>query len=173
MSNSNTKALFGPMTAVASLLLGAAIASPVLAGPDDMIALIEVSIDLDEVTNPAAALRYNDIAVDLQAALAARLVDRIAEEGMTVAVDLSEAELSSTFTEVMGSADTRLVGSVNIKDMADNSNYESYELSVDINQGLTYLPADMMIANLSPNSDEYYKAMIETFADVVVAKLNE
>lgn len=168
-----TKAPLGSMTVFAALLAGVAFAGPAVAGPDDMIAKIEVSIDLDEVTNKAAALRYTDIATDLHDAIAARLVKRLAEEGMTVRIDLSEAELSSTFTEVMGSADTRLVGSVNISDQSNNLNYESYELSVDINMGLTYLPADMPLSSLSANSNEHYRAMIETFADTVALKLAE
>lgn len=160
-------------TTLTTLLLWGGFAPAAFAGPTDPIAKIEVSIDLDEVTNKAAALRYNEIAVDLQSALAARLVSRIAEEGMSVTIDLSEAELSSTFTEVVGAADTRLVGSVNISDASNNLNYESYILSVDVNQGLLYLPADMKLSDLSANSDEYYKAMIETFADTVAAKLAE
>lgn len=162
-----------PTKALAALLLSVSFAGAALASPDDKIAKIEVSIELAELTNPAAALRYNDIAKDLQEALAARLVDRLGEPGMTVTIDLSEAELSSTFTEALGSADTRLVGSVNITDMADNSNYKSYELSVDINQGVIFLPEGAVLADLSPNSNEYYQAMIKTFAETVVAKIDE
>ena len=154
-------------------LLTPAFMTPAFAGPDGTIAKIEVTIDLPAITNPAAALRYAKIDDDLQAALAARLVDRLADTGMTLTVDLSEVELSNTYTEAVGAADTRLVGTVNITDMADNSHYDSYELSVDINQAKTFLPTTIDATQLKASSDDFYKAMIATFADAVALKLAE
>jgi hypothetical protein len=164
-----------PMTrfSIAAFMLTTTLISPAFAGPDGTIDKIEVTVDMTAITNPAAAARYAHIGDDLQSALMARLVDRIAETGMTLSVDISEVELSNTYTEIVGSADTRLVGTVNITDMENNSNYRSYELSVDINQAKAFLPTTVDLSTLSASSNEYYKAMIATFADTVAQKLSE
>lgn len=137
----------------------------------DMVSEIEVTIDLPAITNQAAAARFATISDDLENAIAARLVDRLADEGMKINVDISEVELSNTFTEAVGSAETTLVGTVSITDVSDNSNFSSYTLTVDVNQARTFLPAEMDVATLSASSDEYYKAMIDAFAQVLADRL--
>ena len=102
-------------TALSSLLLATTAFAAL-----DMVSSIDVTVDLPAITNKAAALRYSNIADDLKSAITSRLVDRLAEDGMKVSVDISEVELSNSFTETVGSADTRLVGIVSITDVADN-----------------------------------------------------
>ena len=153
-------------TALSSLLLATTAFAAL-----DMVSSIDVTVDLPAITNKAAALRYSNIADDLKSAITSRLVDRLAEDGMKVSVDISEVELSNSFTETVGSADTRLVGIVSITDVADNSNFKSYTLSVDVNQAKTFFPATVDLATLTASSEEYYQAMIHAFAQVVVDRL--
>ncbi len=137
----------------------------------DMVSSVDVSIDLPAVTNKAAALRYTHISDDLKNAIMSRLVDRLADEGMKVGVDISEVELSNSFSETIGSADTHLQGIVSITDVKDNSNFKSYTLTVDVNLAKTYFPATVDMTTLSASSDEYYQAMIQAFAQSVVDRL--
>lgn len=153
-------------TAFASLLS----ITPAFAGMD-MVAEVEVSIDLPAVTNVAAAARFTNISDDLKNAIMVLLVDRMAPEGEKIGIDISEVELSNSFTETVGTADTKLVGIVSITDPKDNSNFKSYTLSVDVNQAKTYLPAETDIATLKASDDAYYKALIDAFAKTIVDKL--
>ncbi len=156
-------------TALSTLLLSTAS----FAGPEDMVSKIDVSIDLPAVTNKAAALRYTNIADDLKDAISAILVDRIADAGMVLTIDISEVELSNSYTETVGSADTRLVGSVNVADAANNANAKGFVLTVDVNQARTMFPADLDYTMISAGSNEYYKAMIDAFAAGVVAEMDK
>lgn len=158
---------------VALFLAGSAVTGPAFAADDTMVKEIDVAIDLPAITNPAAAQRYTNIADDLKEAIAARLVDRLADEGVKISVDISEVELSSSFTEAVGAADTRLVGAVNITDEKDNSNFKSFELTVNVNQAKLFFPAELDITTLSASSDDFYRSMIAAFADGVVTKLDE
>ena len=158
---------------VALFIAGSALTGSAFAKEDTMVKEIEVTIDLPAITNPAAALRYTNISADLKEAIAARLVDRLADKGVKIGIDLSEVELSSSFTDAIGAADTRLVGAVNITDENDNSNFKSFELTVNVDQAKPFFGADIDVTKLSANSDDFYKAMIAAFADGVVAELNK
>lgn len=157
-------------TALAGLFLTGVSFGPAFAGMD-MVSTIEVTIDLPAVTNKAAAVRFTHISDDLKNAITALLVDRIAPEGEKIGIDLSEVELSNSYTEAIGTADTRLVGIVSITDPKDNSNFRNYTLTVDVNQAKTFLPTTVDMSTLSSSSDEYYTALIHAFAQAVIDKL--
>ena len=152
------------------LLTGFGFVGPGFAGMD-MVSAIDVTIDLPAITNKAAALRFTHIADDLKNAISTLLVDRLAPEGVKIGIDISEVELSNTYTEDAGTADTRLVGIVSITDVADNSNFDSYTLSVDVNQVMTFMPAATDMKTVKASSDQYYNALIKAFAASVVEKL--
>ena len=136
-----------------------------------MIESVDVSIDLPAVANKAAALRYSHIADDLKTAIAALLVDRLAPGGAKITVDISEVELSNSYTETAGIADTKLVGLVHVLDDKANVNFDNYTLTVDVNKAKTFLPVTVDMTTLKGSSDEYYRAMIQAFATTVVGKL--
>ena len=80
--------------------------------------------------------------------------------------------ISNSFTEIVGSADTRLVGVVHVTDDKNNTNFKTYELTVDVNQAMGFFPETVDLTKLSASSDEYYTAMITAFADAVVRRLD-
>ena len=154
------------LTAAAMLFATAAFAAA------DKVKEIDVSLDIDAVTNPAAAMRYANTADDLKNAIAARLIDRTdADEGVTIDINLSEVELSNSFTEMVGSADTRLVGDIKVTN--GPSLKSEYQLSVDVNQAMVFFPATVDLTKLSASSDEFYASMITAFADAVVVRLDK
>ena len=153
------------LTAAAMLISTAAFAA-------DMVKEIDVSLEIDAVTNPAAALRYANTADDLKNAIAARLVDRTdPDKGVTIDINLSEVELSNSYTEMVGAADTRLVGDVKVTEGPSLKN--EYQLSVDVNQAKVFFPATVDMTKLTASSDEFYTSMITAFADAVVVRLDK
>jgi hypothetical protein len=143
------------------------------AAADDMLRDVEVTMDLTAVSNKAAAARFSNVAADLQGAIASRMADRIDEKGKRISVDLSEIELSNSYSEAAGSADTRLVGRIVIKDSDGRVNLETYELTIDVNQSAYYIPHTLDRAQLSASNDLYYASLINAFADNVVRNFNK
>lgn len=158
---------------ITPLLISISLGTGALAQDSDKIKEIKVEMDLTAIVNPAAALRLGTLATDLQGAIAARLVDRIGEEGRVVSVDISEAELSNSFTEVAGLADTMLVGVVHVTDENDNTNFNTYTLTVTIEQARAFFPADLDEATLTASSDAYYTSLISAFADAVAVRIDD
>ena len=154
-------------------LVGLVLAGAAFAGLDDKVKSVKVEMDITALTNAAAAVRFAKTADDLQGAILARLVDRTAETGMDISIDLSEVELSNSYTDAVGAADTRLVGVVNVADMQDNTNFNTYELTVNVEQAASFFPPDFDRTTLTASSDVFYKAMIDAFADGVVTRLDE
>ncbi|MDM7931091.1 hypothetical protein [Tabrizicola sp.] len=140
---------------------------------EDKIKDIKVEMDLAAIVNPLAAERLGTLATDLQGAIAARLADRVAEEGKVLTVDISEAELSNAFTDAAGLAETKLVGLVHVTDENDNSNFNSYQLTVTVDQARAFFPADTDEASLTASSDAYYTSLITAFADAVAVRIDE
>lgn len=157
---------------LAPALAGLLLTTAAYAGPDSKVGEIVVTMDLAAVTNAAAAKRYANVAVDLKNALAVRLADRVEEGGMKIKVDLSEVELSNSYSEVSGAADTKLVGQVIILDKKANSSAGGYELTVNVDQAKVFYPEGVVVTTLSVSSDVFYKAMIEAFADSVVRRID-
>lgn len=157
----------------APLLISLMFATSALAQSSDKIKEITVDMDITAIVNPAAAERFGTLATDLQGAIAARLVDRIGEEGRKLSVDISEAELSNAFTEAAGLADTKLVGLVHVTDLNDNSHFNTYTLTVTVDQARPFFPADMDEATLTASSDVFYTALISAFADAVAVRIDD
>lgn len=132
---------------------------------------IDVTIDLDAIETPNAASHWNDIEADLETAIIARLTDQTADDGANISVDINELALASAFGSLAGIEDSSLSGDVKISNLNDNSQYESYTLSVTFDHLFKLMPADADRRVIVMDSKEYYDAMITTFADRVAEKL--
>jgi hypothetical protein len=132
---------------------------------------VEVNVELEAIGNPAAAEYWTAVADDLENAIVARITDQISDDGINVKIDLEEVSLSGGLTEQLGLADTRLVGEVDMKHDTDNGRYGKYTLTVDINAATPMLPPDVDVTTIPADSRVYYDAMIATFADGVVERL--
>lgn len=155
------------------VLVSILVATGAFAQESDRIKEITVEMDLTAIVNPLAAKRFGTLATDLQGAIAARLVDRIGEEGRKLSVDISEAELSNAFTEAAGLADTKLVGLVHVTDENDNTHFNSYTLTVTVENARTYFPVGLDEATLTATSDEFYTALISAFAEAVAVRIDD
>ena len=134
---------------------------------------VNVTVDLEAIENERAAQYWTTVADDLETAIVSRLTDQIVEtNGASVSVDINELSLATAFQENLGIEDTTLVGQVSVLNLQDQSEREFYELTVDYDQAISFLPtADGDIVAVSMGDKAYYDGMIEAFADNVVSKL--
>lgn len=139
---------------------------------ETMVKEVAVQADLQAVQNATAAKRWATLSDDLENAIVARLVDRIADDGVKVSVEIDSVELATTLQSAAGVAESKLTGKVNITSLTDNSSFDSYDLTVEFAQaGPLFLP-DVDLTAITTDSKEYYDAMVSAFADKVVEKLD-
>ncbi|SPH23490.1 hypothetical protein DEA8626_02553 [Defluviimonas aquaemixtae] len=150
--------------------LGALVALPAVA--DTIVREVDVSVDMDALQNANAAAHWSGLADDLENAIVAALVGRTGEQGAKISVDIDEVELASTFQSAVGVADSRLSGDVGITHDSDNTKFDNYELTVTFEQAGPFFLPGTDLAAITTDSQEYYDAMIATFADHVVNKLD-
>ncbi len=139
-----------------------------------MLKSLVVEITLADLTNPEAATQFANISDDLRNAVAALMIDRgDAKEGVKIVIDISELELSNSFTDTFNLADTRLVGNVQVIGTSQYPKSANYDLTVDVNTAMPYFPEGTVIETLPVDSEVYYTTLVNTFANTVVQKLDE
>jgi hypothetical protein len=136
----------------------------------DRIKEIDVTADLSAVSNETAALYWSTLEVDLEAAIAARLTDRFADEGARIRVDLREVELTNAFDRAINLGEAVLVGQVNIEDDTDNQNSDAYELTVSLETARVLVPEGGTIV-ITADDKATYQSLVDAFADGVVERL--
>ncbi|MEO0633337.1 MAG: hypothetical protein AAFY52_04295 [Pseudomonadota bacterium] len=129
---------------------------------------IDVSVKLDDIENAAAISVWKSVETDLEAAIALRLVNQIADTGADISVNLDEVALASAFPTATGMAQAELSGRVTVM-TERNVMTENYRLTV--------LARDVVArdlrggAVLSVPNDQTYEAMIAGFADNVADRV--
>lgn len=151
-------------TALAGVLATSAFAAV------DQIKTIDVTADLTALNNEQAAAFWANLETDLENAIAARVTDRVAENGAEILVDIREVELANAFERELNMGDAVLVGQVNIVDNTDNSNFDAYELTVSLETAQIIVPEGSVVV-LSTDTTGAYNRLVETFADSVVSRL--
>ncbi len=175
MLKSRTLAAGAATCALVSLL-----SIPAFAGVDK-VAKIDVQVDLSAVQNAEAATYWANLEVDLENALAARLVDRLVTEeakpdengkidGAQIVVDIREVELANALQRELNLGDAVLVGQVTVKDDTDNSNADGYELTTSLENAKVVVPEGKMVV-LSTDTTEAYTRLVDVFAENVVSRL--
>jgi hypothetical protein len=136
------------------------------------IAEVNVTADITAIQNEKAAAYWSNVAADVQNAIVARLVDRIAEGGATINVDLREVELASSFERAVNASDAVLVGQVNVSDLDDNTAFNAYELSISLGTAATVSADGKAFFYDTLDTPEAYQALVNSFADNVVKRLD-
>ena len=166
-------------TAAAAALIALA-ASPLLANVD-MVAKVDVSVDISAVNNAQAATFWANLEKDLENALVAKLTNRLPVEeikpdedgkidGAQIIVDIREVELASAFERELNLGDAVLVGDVTIRDDTDMANTDTYELTVSLENAQVIVPEGMTVV-LSTDTTGAYTRLVEAFAEGVVTRL--
>lgn len=154
-----------------AVTLALALPLPALAQEPTKVREVAVTADLTAIGNPRAATYWSDIADDLHNAILARVTDRIGEDGVDINVKLSTVELASAFENLANLGNSQMRGQVNVTSKTDNSAFNSYDLTVSMDQALPYFPAGTTIAVITLDNRDYYTAMISAFAQAVVDRL--
>lgn len=156
------------MTATLAALF---LATTALAQDPTTVREVDVDVDLTAIQNPQAATYWTNVADDLENAIVARITDRTDPKGVKISIDIEEVSLASMYENLTDLADTQMVGQVNVTSDTDNTKFNSYELSVRVEEALPFFPPGTVIATVVRDTPEYYRAMVEAFAESVVKRL--
>lgn len=157
------KALF--TTAAALMMAPMAFAQPT------PVQEVKVTADITAIDNAEAAKYWTNVATDLQNALLARLVDRTADKGSKISIDIDELSLANSFQNKLGLEDSLLAGSVAITSDVDNAKFDGYELAVSAKAAQAFSKDGQPLAGSLSDAPQYYDALINAFADGVVSRL--
>lgn len=158
-------------TTLAASLAATLFAGAALSDENTRVRDVDVQADISAISNPAAATYWTNVADDLENAIVARITDRTADDGVKISIDISEVELANAFENVTNVADTKMVAQVNVTSDTDNTEFNSYELTVSVEEALPYFPPGTTVVMITRDTPEYYKAMVEAFAESVVKRL--
>jgi hypothetical protein len=153
-------------------LLGAVFAMPVAAQDLAKIGEIDVTVELTALENAEAAAYWKNLEADLEGAIAAQLTDRLGDAGMKISVDVSEVELASAFEVAAGLDQSMLRGQINVTDVNDNSNFNSFDLAVSMEQATVFIPEGVDVTVLTPTSAEVYSALVTSFAQEISTRID-
>lgn len=134
---------------------------------------IDVEANVSAIQNQEAAKVWNNLEKDLEAALAARLVDQLDpenEEAAEIEIEIEDVALASGLDASLGLENSTLMGDVKV-DLPDSQYDQRYDLTVTAEQAVAYYPDGTDATALTVNSDVFYTAMIDAFADHVAQKL--
>jgi hypothetical protein len=151
--------------AAALLLTTAAFAEP------QMVSKVEVAVNSNAIDNAKATDYLNQLSSDLNAAIMTKLGDNITEGGAVVMVNVAQVELANSYQELIGVADSRLVGDVAVRAADSDVDLKNYQLTVSFADAGAFFPEGTDIAAVTWDSPLYYTAMVDAFADRVVANL--
>lgn len=154
-------------------LLAITFGLPALAQELRSVRSVDVTTELTAVQNTEAAAYWATLDTDLEAAIAAKLVGRTADDGVEITVDVSEVELANAFQEAVGTDDTMLGANVQIKEQATNANDKNFDLAVNLNQIIPLMPAGTDLTIIPASNAEVYSKLINAFADAVVRRIDE
>ena len=132
---------------------------------------VSVETDITAIENTKAASYWANVSADIENAIAARLVDRTAEEGSEIKIDINELSLANSFQSALGLEDAVLVGQVNVINETDNAKYDAYELTISAKAAQAYGPEGLVLEGAFTDTPEYYAALVNAFADGVVTRL--
>ncbi len=153
------------LSAVSALTLLAA--EPVLAATT--VKDVTVEMDMSALKNEKAAAYWANAADDLENAIAERVADRVADDGATVKVDIDALSVADWFDTAFNIDQSQLKGHVLLMDKG--THIGSYDVSVSFKDAMLVMPAGTDVTVIAPDNRDYYTAMINTFADAVVAQL--
>jgi hypothetical protein len=150
----------------------AALAGTTALAAVDKVAEVTVTADVTAIQNEKAAAYWSNVAADVENAIVTRLVDRIEKGGATINVDLREVELASSFERAINASDAVLVGQVNVSNLNDNTNFNAYELSISLGTAASVSADGKALYYDTLDTPEAYQALVNSFADNVVKRLD-
>lgn len=150
--------------------VAALMASPLAAADEHKIEEIDVIFDLQSLESPTAAEFWADLEGDLEAAIAAKVTDQIADEGSVITIDVDELDMANTFQGALG-VESVLTGHIEVKNETDPTVNSYYDLRVTVDESGKFETGDDGVQIVAHEREEVYDAVIDTFAKGVVERL--
>ena len=152
------------MTAAATV----ALAAPTAVLAEQTISIIDVTMEASAIENEQAAAFWTSVEDDLETAIAVRAADRIADSGDKIRIDLDEISLATSFQGALG-VESILAGDVKVVDAEEPSNFDFYTLEIAALQDGELYDGGQQFSMV--DSERFYDAMVDRFADAVVKRL--
>lgn len=133
---------------------------------------VNVEADLSAIANEQAATYWTNIASDIETAVVERLVGRIDDDGANITIRIREVALANAFQTQLGLEEPVLAGRVIVSSERADGGNDVYDLTITIQAAQTMLPEGVDRAVPFAPTAEYYRAMVNAFADNVVQRLN-
>lgn len=153
-----------------AMVLTSVLATSALAGVDQIMS-VDVTNDLSAIENEKAAAYWANLEKDLEAAIGLLIQDKLADTGAEIKIDIREIELANAFERKLNLSDAVLVGMVNIVDQNDNTNFDTYELTVSLESAKVVVPEGMTLVLSTTDTPETYQRLVDAFAEGVVSRL--
>lgn len=154
------------MMTVASVL-ALSVGSPTIA--ETKVKDVKVEMDLSAIKNEKAAAYWTTAADDLENAIVARIANRTADSGATIDVDIDELSVANWFETAFNMQQSELKGHVLL--MQAGTHLGSYDVTVKFADAVLLMPEGTDVTVIAPDNKDYYQAMVNKFADAVVAQL--
>lgn len=146
-----------------------ALATPLTAN-ETPIETIDVTFELQDVESSAAAEFWADLEGDLEAAIAALVVDQIKDEGSEINIDIDEFDMSNSFQGALG-VESVLTAKVEIRNEQDPSKNSFFDLRVTVDEAAKLTRDEDGATLITHEREDVYRAMVDTFAEGIVKRL--
>ena len=157
-------------------LAGAALLLAACAGsqqPEPMtISEVTVNADLSAIGSRQAVSYWQGLSGDLETAIAAEYVGRTDPKGKHIDVDVDELSLNSPFAAGATAETAKLSGRVTLTN-PDSTTAAAYDVTASAQDVATYLPSGSNLVSIPPTSAEYYRAVVQAFAEGTATALDE
>lgn len=130
---------------------------------------IDVSADLTHIENYDAAIAWRTLPEDLERRLYARLDDALVKGGGRIEVEIDTLSLASNFEQAANLEEALLTAEVTLYGVGGYFD-ERYEMTVSAEEALRYIPEENRVVAPEIGSFAVYAAMLDAFADSVVAR---
>jgi hypothetical protein len=147
-----------------ALLLAACAGQPEEAMAPTAVSAISVSTDLQSIGNAESVRYWQTLNSDLEAALVTQFVDRIDPSGAVISVDVDEIALANAYSSRFQDEDSRLAGRVVLSDPFTGEVTQTYDVTASTREAASLLSGTAGVVTISPDSDEFYAALVQAFA---------
>ncbi|MGY6547980.1 MAG: hypothetical protein ACXIU7_03105 [Roseinatronobacter sp.] len=133
---------------------------------------VDVTADLSVIEDAEAAAFWNTLEQDLEAALMTRLADQLTEEdGARLVVNIERFAIEEPLAP-FAVENAALAGRIHVIDLNNNANFDSFELSVQLDGLSIIAPDGTALASAEFAPDQVYLTLVNAFADNVAARVN-
>ena len=128
------------------------------------ISTINVTTDLQSISNAESVRYWQSLDEDLEAALATEFLGSIDQQGALLTVDVDEIALADAHASQFGGEDSRLAGQAALADPVTEEIIQVYDVSATTREAASMLSGTDGVVTISPDSDEFYSALVQAFA---------